>query len=449
MRLSENGSFYRNAIKMMLFIALQNGIVFMVGMVDNMMIGAWSQDALSGVALANQIQFVLQMVMNGVSQGMGVLCAQYWGTRRIDVIKKNVGIAIAFGLAVAALFFGVVELFPFQLLSVISSDVMAVQEGTAYIRIVGYSYFLFAVTMILNEAQRSTENVKIGIVSSTIGVLVNVILNRILIFGLGSIPALGVIGAAIATLIARLAEFIVIAVYTYAINRLLAVKIRDFLDGMREYLRDFLRVAMPVVFSGTNWGIATTVQTAILGHMGSNAIAASSIANSLFSLVSVAVFGIAGASAVLIGKEVGSGKTEKLKEHVNGLQAMFLIVGVISGALLFALRDPVLSYYAISQEALDVARQFILVLSLTIVGTSYQAPCLTGIVRGGGDTGFVFKNDLIFQWLIVLPISLLSAFVWHLDAVWVFLCLKSDQVLKCFVAIPVVNRFRWVRRVTR
>lgn len=446
---AENRSFYRSALRMMLFIAFQNGIVCMVGMVDNIMIGAWSQDALSGVALANQIQFMLQMVISGASQGMGVLCSQYWGLRRVDTIKKIIGLAILFSLLTGLLFFCVMELFPLQILGLLSSDVMAVREGADYIRIVGFSYFFFAVSVVLNEAQRSIEKVKIGILSSIVGVIVNVVLNRVFIFGFGRIPAMGAKGAAIATLIARFAEMAVLIVYTYGIDKYLAVKLQDFVDGIHEYMRDFLKVAMPVVLSGANWGIATSFQTAILGHMGSNAIAANSIATSLFSLISVAAYGMGGASAVLIGKEVGSGDISNLKAHVKGLQVMYLSIGVISGLILFLMCEPVLSFYAISQEAIEVARKFITVLSITLVGTAYQAPCLTGIVRGGGNTGFVFKNDLVFQWLIVIPLSLLSAFVWKLDSVWVFLCLKSDQILKCFVAIPVVNRYHWVKRVTR
>ena len=217
----------------------------------------------------------------------------------------------------------------------------------------------------------------------------------------------------------------------------------------RLMLRDFLHVAMPVALSGASWGIAQGIQTGILGHMGSSAIAANAIANSLFQVISVVVYGFASASAVLIGKAVGKGDLDHLKGYVNALQLLYLGVGIVSGLAMFACRDVVLGAYNVTPEALDMARSFINVLCITVVGSSYQCSCLTGIVRGGGNTKFVLYNDLVFQWGVVLPLSMLAAFVWHMSPVWVFFFLKSDQITKCFVALWQVNSYRWVKKVTR
>lgn len=449
MILCKDRDFYRRAIRLSGYIALQNVIVCFVGLIDNIMIGAYSQDALSGIALANQIQFLLQMVVSGAGEGMAVLAAQYWGARRVQPIRRVLAIALDFALLIAACFLVVAQLLPEKLLGLLTSDTAAISEGTVYMRIVSFSYLFFAAGMVLNAAQRSIENVRVGMVSSLTGVVVNVTLNYVLIFGHFGLPRLGAAGAAIATLVARIAECGVTAVYTYAVDRKLAVKRMDFLKPERLMIRDYIRVAIPVVLSGANWGIAMGMQTSILGHMGSNAIAANAIANSLFQVVSVMCYGLASAAGVLIGKAVGSGDLDKLKGYVNSLQLMFLAVGVCSSLVLFALREVVLSAYAVTPEALDMARSFMNVLCITIIGTAYQAACLTGIVRGGGNTSFVFRNDLIFQWLIVLPISALAAYVWHMSPVWVFFFLKSDQLTKCLVAVWQVNSYRWVRRVTR
>ena len=449
MILCKDRDFYRRAIRLSGYIALQNVIVCFVGLIDNIMIGAYSQDALSGIALANQIQFLLQMVVSGAGEGMAVLAAQYWGARRVQPIRRVLVIALDFALLIAACFLVAAQLLPEKLLGLLTSDTAAISEGAVYMRSVSFSYLFFAAGMVLNAAQRSIENVRVGMVSSLTGVVVNVTLNYVLIFGHFGLPRLGAAGAAIATLVARIAECGVTAVYTYAVDRKLAVKWMDFLKPERLMIRDYIRVAIPVVLSGANWGIAMGMQTSILGHMGSNAIAANAIANSLFQVVSVMCYGLASAAGVLIGKAVGSGDLDKLKGYVNSLQLMFLAVGVCSSLVLFALREAVLSAYAVSPEALDMARSFMNVLCITIIGTAYQAACLTGIVRGGGNTSFVFRNDLIFQWLIVLPISALAAYVWHMSPVWVFFFLKSDQLTKCLVAVWQVNSYRWVRRVTR
>ena len=449
MLLCKDKDFYRRAIKLSGFIALQNVIVCTVGLVDNIMIGAYSQDALSGIALANQIQFLLQMVVNGVGEGMAVLASQYWGARKVQPIRRVLAIALDVALLLAVGLLVAAQLIPEKMLALLTSDPAAIAEGAKYMRVVSFSYLFFACGMVLNSAQRSIENVRVGMVASLTGVVFNIVLNYGLIFGHFGLPRLGVVGAAVATLIARMAEFSVTATYTYVIDKKLIVKLRDFLRPDRLMVKDYIRVAVPVMCSGANWGIAMMMQTSILGHLGSSAIAANSIANSLFQVVSVMCYGLASAAGVLIGKAVGSGDLSKLRGYVNSLQLMFLTVGVCSSLILFSLREIVLSAYAVSPEALAMARSFMNVLCVTIIGTAYQAACLTGIVRGGGNTSFVFRNDLVFQWLIVLPLSALAAYVWKLSPVWVFFFLKSDQLTKCLVAVWQVNSYRWVKKVTR
>ena len=449
MILCKDKKFYKTAARLTAFIALQNVIVCFVGLVDNVMIGAYSQDALSGVALANQVQFLLQMMMNGVGEGMAVIAAQYWGTRRMDPIRRVMVIALEIAALLGLAFFGVAQLAPEGVLRLLTSDAGAIAEGAKYMRVVSFSYVFFGATMVLLSAQRSIENVRIGMISSLTGLVVNIVLNWLLIFGRFGLPRMGVTGAALATLIARMAEFAVVAVYTWRIDKKLALKIREFLYIDGRMFRDFIRVAVPVVLSGANWGIAQGIQTSILGHMGSSAIAANSIANSLFQVVSVVMYGLSSASSVMIGKAVGSDDLDSLKGYVNSLQLMFIGIGLATSLVLFSLRNVVLSFYAVTPEALSMARTFMNVLCVTVVGSAYQVACLTGIVRGGGNTKFVFYNDLIFQWLIVLPLSALCAFVWKLSPVVVFFCLKSDQLTKCLVAVWQVNSYRWVRKVTR
>ena len=449
MILCKEKSFYKTAIRLTAFIALQNVIVCFVGLVDNVMIGAYSQDALSGVALSNQVQFLLQMIMNGVGEGMAVLAAQYWGTRRMGPIRRVLVIALETDMLLGLVFFAAALAAPEGILRLLTSDPAAIAEGAKYLRIVSFSYVFFGVTMVLLSAQRSIENVHVGMMASLAGLVVNIVLNWLLIFGRFGLPRMGAAGAAVATLIARVAEFSVVAVFTWKIDRKLAAKLKEFFSIDGRMLGDFVRIAIPVALSGANWGIAQGMQTSILGHMGSSAIAANSIANSLFQVVSVVMYGLSSAAGVMVGKAVGGDELDKLKGYVNSLQLMFLGVGFATSAVLFSLRNVVLSFYAVTPEALALSRNFMNVLCVTVIGSAYQAACLTGIVRGGGNTRFVLYNDLIFQWLIVLPLSYLCAFKWMLSPVIVFFCLKSDQITKCFVAVWQVNSYRWVRKVTR
>ena len=295
---------------------------------------------------------------------------------------------------------------------------------------------------------RSVETVKIGFYVSLTTLFTNVALNYILIFGKFGAPRLGVEGAAIATLISRVIETAIVIVFVGRFDRKLALRLRDFKLFDRAVLVQYLRVGSPVFWSSAMWGAAMAVQTAILGHMGSATIAANSIATTVFQILSVVTYGSASATAVIIAKTIGEGRVGRVREYAVTAQVLFLIIGVLTGLMVFVCKDLVISFYDISAQARALAVQFMTVLSVTVVGTSYQMAALTGIVRGGGDTKFVLINDLIFMWGIVLPTSWAAAFWLNLPPLAVFICLKSDQILKCFVAVVKVNRFRWIKTNT-
>ena len=447
--ITKDKSFYRQFFSLLVFIALQNLIVYSVNLADNIMLGRWSEEALSGVALANQVQFLLQMIVSAVGEGVVVLSSQYWGKRDRAPIPRINGIGLRVALAVGALFMLAGLIVPGPILRLLSREEPIVSEGVRYMRIVCVSYLFYSATTVLLATMRSVENVHIGMAVSVMALVVNIALNYALIFGRLGLPCLGVRGAAIATLIARACELIATLAYVLRVDRKLRMKPGELLRGDRLLTRDYVRVATPVILSGLSWGIAQFIQTSILGHLGGAAVAANSIAVSLFSVIMVVSYGSGSASSVFIGKVVGSGDHSRLQEYVVTLQCLFLGFGLITGGLIFLLKEPIISFYNVAPETRELARQFMIVLSITSIGSCYQAPCLTGIVRGGGNTNFVFYNDLIFQWGMVITFSLLAAYVWHLAPVWVFLFLKSDQVVKCVVAVFEVNSYRWIRKLTR
>jgi Na+-driven multidrug efflux pump len=277
---------------------------------------------------------------------------------------------------------------------------------------------------------------------------VNVFLNWVLIFGNLGAPALGVRGAAIATLIARILETFVMISYVAVVDKKLHVRLADLLRYEPEMLRRFFKYGLPVILGDIFWGFNIAAQGFIIGHLGAKVVASVSIANVIFSVFSVAVFGAAGASAIVIGQAVGQNDIRKIREYARTLQIVFLIVGLISGAFLFFVKDYIYLLYNLPGDTIGLTVQLLTVLSVTLIGTAYQMSSLTGIVRAGGATHFVLFNDLIFVWLIVIPSACLAAFVFNASPVVVFACLKSDQVLKCFVAVIKVNRFRWIKNLT-
>jgi len=443
--LVKDSAFYKRFFSLTFMIGAQNLISLSVGLSDNMMLGSYSEPALSGVALANQIQFLLQMLVMGAAEGVIILSSRFWGAGDLASVRKASSIGMRIALAVALVLGLVVFAFPHGTLSLFTNGSAAVMEGAKYLRIICFSYLFFAATNILLASLRSVEIVRIGFFVSLSTLIINVCLNYLLIYGHFGFPQLGVRGSALATLTARIIELAIVLFFLKRYDTRIRLRARDYLSLDMKLVKQYIRVGSPILFSNALWGIAMAAQTSILGHMGEAAIAANSIATTIFQMVTVVTYASASATAVVIGKTIGEGKPELVKAYAKTLQVLYLVIGLVTGFILYAIKNQVIGFYTVTPEAKSLALQFMSVLSVTAVGTAYQMPVLTGIVRSGGDTRFVLYNDFIFMWLIVLPASALSAFAWGLSPVAVFICLKSDQILKCFVAVVKVNRFRWIR----
>ncbi len=442
--------FYGTFFRLSGVIILQNLLIYSVNLADNIMIGRYSEVAMNGVSLANQIQFLLQMLALGTSNGMSVLAAQYWGKRSTEPIKKIFAAANWFAVTASLALSVFVIAFPQTALGLLTDKQDAIEEGSKYIVIMGFTYCIYAVTNLLLGMLRSVETVHIGFIVTAVSLVINVSLNYILIFGKFGAPELGVRGAAFATVTSRVAELVIVCVYVFAVDKKIRLKPADLFRTDRTYMRDFLKTGLPLIGSNVSWGIAMSVQTAILGRLDSPyVLGANNIATTLFQVASVLYTSISNASSVLIGKTVGEGDVPRVKRYAKRMQVLFLIFGLVSSAIMLVTSRRVIALYNVSDGTAALARTFILILSVTIIGSSYEAPCLCGIVSGGGQTNFVLINDLIWMWGIILPMAVLSAFVFHWPIPVTFFILKADQITKCAVAVVKVNRFRWIRDLTR
>ncbi len=448
--------FWRRWGRLLVTIAAQNIIVYGVNLLDNIMIGrigAESELAMSGVYIVNQIQFLLQSICGAVADGTVVICSRFWGEKNLDGIKKAGACSMHFGLIVSGVMMLAALLFPDQVLWLLTDKSYVIEEAKKYLLIVAFTYMFFAATQVLLGILRSVETAFIGFVNSCAALVVNLTLNYILIFGHFGAPAMGIRGAAVATLVSRIVEFLIAVIYIAFFDKKLKLKITDFFRTEREITKKFYKVSMPVVFSGASWGVAMAIQTSILGRLTDPVISANSIASTVFQIMSVFVYGAATSSSIMIGKTIGEGKggsfdmlKNELKHRVKWLQIDYLLMGAATGLAIFLFKDVIIGFYDVTSETQGLAVQFMTVLSVTVVGTAYQMTCLTGIVRGGGDTNFVFYNDIIFMWCIVLPCSYIAAFVLELSPVMIFIVLKSDQIIKCAVAVVKVNRYKWIKK---
>lgn len=442
---------------MLLVIAMQNVLIYAVNLADNVMLGRHSELAMSGAALVNQIQFLLQMLITGCGEGITVIAARHWGEGELPSIKRVSAVGMRWALIFSGVMLVCALFFPSHILSILTDKEALIVEAAKYLRIIAFTYPLFAVTNVLLATLRSVESTRIGFYVSLVALVSNVALNYFFIFGP---PEMGIRGAAVATLISRAIELVVVSVYAFFIDKRLRLMLRDFFLRTSDMSRRYLRVGLPVILSGASWGIAMGLQTAILGRMEDAVVPANSIAATVFSIVTVFIYGSASATAVSLGKMIGEDRrrvaegkmtkeesTSEIKSKARAFQLIFLGLGIVTALVLFSVKGTVIGFYDVSDRTAELADRFMTVLCITVIGTSYQMPALSGIIRAGGDTGFVFKNDLVFMWGIVLPSSFAAAFLLGLDPVIVFVCLKSDQVLKCIVAAVKVNRFRWIRDV--
>ena len=444
-------SFYKMFFALALSLALQNLLVYSVNMMDTVMLGRYSQNAMSGVSLCNQVQFLLQMLVVGAGEGAVVLGAQYWGKNKLEPIPHIIGAALRFGGAMAVAMFLVVLFAPEQLLGLLSNEPLVIAEGVAYFRIICYSYIVFTVTNILVASLRSIGIVNIGYIISFSTLCINVCLNYLLIYGNFGFPELGVRGAAIATLVSRCVELLIVIYYLKFCEKQLCLTLKKLVLIDTSYIRDYIRVSFPVLLNQAQWGVAQMVQTGILGHLGGDVTAANAIAVQAYQVLSVVAYGAASAAGIVVGKTIGAGKQGELKKLVYTLEALFTVIGICSGLAIFLMRGPILMVFggSLTENAYRFSLQFMAVIALTTVGTSYQMACDNGIIRGGGDTTFSAKMNLISMWLIVVPLSALAAFRWNCAPAVVFFLLKWDQLYKIIPVSIRLHSWKWVRVVTR
>lgn len=441
--------FYHTFLPLMGIITLQQLAALTVNLVDNLMLGRYTELALSGATLVNQVQFILQQLCGGIGMGVSVLGSQYWGRQETAPIRRITSVGVKFALAAGLIFCLVTRLAPAAVLGIFTGDGDVIAEGVKYLRIMCWTYLIFAVSNTLMYSLQSVETAFIGTVMSCSTIVINLCLNYCLIYGHFGFPELGIVGAACATLTSRCIELAIILLYVLFGDKKLKMKLGDVFGFDFTYLRDFCAAALPVMVSGLLWGVAQGAQTAVLGHMSAAVIAANSIAGTIFAIFVVVGMSSANAASVTMGKTVGRGDFASVKPYTRTLQLIFLAIGLLQAVLMFLTRRAIVSFYSVSEEARSLAADFLVVLSVTSVGSCYEFPVEGGIIAGGGDPKYQAIVDNLFMWLFTIPSAALSAFVFHAPPIVVFCFLKADQFLKCIPNSIVCNRYRWVRQLTR
>lgn len=429
-------------------LVLQNVVTLSVNLADNIMLGAFSETALSGVTTVNQVQFVFQQLLMALGDGLVIFGSQYWGKKETEPVRKISAWAMCTGIFIALILFILASFFPRRLLGLFTTDQTIIEAGLSYLAIIRFTYFFFAVTQILLATLRCVEIAGIAFGLSVMTLIINCSINWILIYGHFGAPRMGAAGAAVGTLTARIAEICVLITYICKKQSWIGIHIRDYLQTDWKFGQKYYKVVCPLLVIQGLWGVNTALQTAILGHMTAAAIAANSAASNLFLMVKSAAVGAASAASVTMGKTIGSGDLKLAKLYSKKLQKLFVFMGIICGVLLFFIRIPVLSLYQLSPETREMANTFLMILSVVMVGMSYQMPTNGGIIRGSGSIAYSMKVDLISTWAIVIPLSMFMAFVVKASPAIVVCCLNADQIFKCVPAFLKCNYGHWIKTMT-
>ena len=440
--------FYRSLVAMTLPVALQNVISYSVNLMDTLMLGSLGEVALSATSLANQIFFIYTVIIFGVAGGAIVLCSQYWGKKDTDAICRVAGIALKISAALGAAFTVTLLIFPAQLMRIFTAEPEVIAAGVSYLRIVAFSYFFYGITSTFLVVLRSVETVNVAVVIYSVSFVVNVFFNYVFIFGKFGAPQMGVAGAAVGTVLARAAEFVLMLCYVLLIEKKIKFRLHMLAWSSNGLAADLWRYGLPVILNEALWSIAISMHAVILGHMGSDIVAANSICSVMFQMVTSVILGVSNASAVLVGKVVGQGDFALAKAQVKKLVHIYFYIGLACAAIILLIKEPIIGIYNIKASTIDLARQLMLVYAVAVFFMAFTCPIITGVFRGGGDTRFAAICDVGCIWLMV-PVGAAAAFLFGAPPVIVLTLLKCDMPIKTAFCLTRLRGDKWIRNITR
>lgn len=429
-------------------IAIQQFMLALVSATDALMLGFVDQTSLSAVSLAGQVQFVLNLFVAGIAAGCGIMIAQYWGKRDTASIEKVMPVALYTNLLSGGIFTVLALMIPGGLMHIFTNDPLLISNGASYLRAVALSYVFCGISQIYLILLKNTGHATLSSKISSSAVIINIILNAILIFGLFGAPRLGIVGAAYATVTARLVE-LVWAYFAVRHAHHVAIRWSGILHTSKVLTKDFWYYTTPALGAALVWGIAFVLYSVILGHMGSDAVAANSIASIVKSMVQCVIRGVSAGAGILVGNLLGANELEKAKTYGDRITRISILIGVVTGTILIIL-SPFVSHVA---PMSDIARGYLqfmmVVLGFNLMGQSVNTTVLDGIFCAGGDAKFDMIGNLGAMWCFSVPLGFITAFVFHAPVWLVYIIISLDEIVKLPAVYKHYKKYVWVRNITR
>ena len=447
MNIVKDKAFYFKAAGIALPIAAQSLITIGVNIMDTIMVGDLGEVALSATSLANQFINIFHICCMGLGMGASVLTARFWGMKDLVSLRKTITIMLRICIALATAFALVTAVAPEFVMGIYSPEADIIEAGAKYFNWSVASYWLLGMSLTMTIVLRSVGQAWLPLLTSIIAFFVNIGANYIFIFGKFGAPEMGVAGAALGTLIARAFEFIMIDGYVFFVDKKIGYRIRDLLGKCSDMLREYLRVSIPVLVSDTLLGLGNSAVAIVMGHIGSGFVSANAITTVTQQLSTVFISGISQSSCMVIGHTLGEGDMQRAKTEGNTFLLLGTAIGVLAGGFIMLISPLIISFYNITPETKAIAQELMLAIGLIVVFQSMNSILTKGVMRGGGDTKFLMVADILFLWIVSIPVGAIAGLVLHLPAFWIYVCLKLDQIIK---AIWCIGRFRsnlWIKAV--
>lgn len=447
-KLFADKDFLRRLFNLTLPISFQALMLALVAACDAVMLGRIEQNSMAAVSLATQVQFIQNMMLCAVTGSISILGAQYWGKGDKKTLHKIFGMSIRIAFVISLLFCVACVGFPGQIMMIFASDEALISIGASYLRIAGWSYLLTGFSQCYLGMMRVTEHADRCAIISSGAVIINIILNGILIFGLMGMPALGAEGAAIATLISRIIELIWAVVSSFQ-KDFIHPALKDLVVRDVLLFKDYVRCGLPLAGAAMFWGVGFTSYTAIMGHLGADSAAANSVAAVVRDLMCCVCDGVSAAGGIIIGNELGAGNLERGKLYGQRVSKMSVFIGFISTAIILAVTPAVVNFIILTPAAKQYLIGMMVIMAVYMIGRCINTVVINGVFGAGGDTLFDIYSLAVCMWCIAVPLALLGAFVFHWPVLAVYACTCVDEVGKLPWVFYHYKKYKWVKDLTR
>lgn len=449
--------FYKQVFLLALPIAMQSLITIGVNMLDNIMVGRLGETELSATSLANQFISIYHIFCMGLGMGASVLVSRYWGMREkepekaMEALRKTICIMLRITVSLAALFAIVTFLIPERIMQMYvdtSKDMYGIIDGgTVYFKYSVITYFFLGLSLVCTIVLRSVGQVKIPLYVSIGAFFVNLGANYTLIFGKFGMPRMGIAGAALATLIARVFEASIICGYLLFFDKKIGFRLKNLTMKTGDLMGEYIRISVPVLISDGILAIGNNTVAMVIGRLGERFVAANAITAVTQQMSSVMIQGVCQAGAIVTGQTLGEGDKERAQTQAYGFLGFGLLLGLISAGFIMAVSGFIIRSYKVSPETAHMAQQLMNAISLIIVFQATNSIMTKGVLRGGGDTKMLMLADNIFLWVLSIPLGIVAGFVWKLSPFWIYIGLKFDHIAKAVWCVCRLRSGKWIKKI--